>query len=190
MFSQRSRNFFFLKLTNDGQRFACNMEGLKFQVNELNRTRERKNTLVPIFKNKRYIHNCTNCRSIKLMSHTIKLWENISKQNKIHVFFIDLKNTYDQVSKEVFMEDYGRGRCLHDLHMKYTRHRQILETKSFHLNRRKTKYMHYNFSNRMVKTEKKQNELFVITKYLPNSKAIFIVLLYVSLYFMIVNIRV
>ncbi|KAK9142709.1 hypothetical protein Syun_012109 [Stephania yunnanensis] len=37
----------------------------------------RRSTLVPIFKNKGDIQSCSNYRRIKLMSHTIKLWEMI-----------------------------------------------------------------------------------------------------------------
>ena len=37
----------------------------------------RKSTLIPIFKNKGDIQNCANYRGIKLMSHTMKLWERI-----------------------------------------------------------------------------------------------------------------
>ena len=37
----------------------------------------RKSILVPIFKNKGDIQSCTNYRGIKLMSHTMKLWERI-----------------------------------------------------------------------------------------------------------------
>jgi len=37
----------------------------------------RRSTLVPIFKNKGDIQNCTNYRGIKLMSHTMKLWERV-----------------------------------------------------------------------------------------------------------------
>ena len=33
----------------------------------------RKNTLVPIYKNKGDVQNCMNYRGIKLMSHTMKL---------------------------------------------------------------------------------------------------------------------
>jgi hypothetical protein len=35
----------------------------------------RRSILVPIFKNKGDIQSCTNYRGIKLMSHTMKLWE-------------------------------------------------------------------------------------------------------------------
>jgi hypothetical protein len=37
----------------------------------------RRSTLVPIFKNKGDIQSCTNNRGIKLMSHTMKLWERV-----------------------------------------------------------------------------------------------------------------
>jgi hypothetical protein len=39
----------------------------------------RRSILVPIFKNKGGVQNCTNYRRIKLMSHTMKLWERIIK---------------------------------------------------------------------------------------------------------------
>jgi len=37
----------------------------------------RRSTLVPIYKNKGDVQNCTNYRGIKLMSHTMKLWERV-----------------------------------------------------------------------------------------------------------------
>ena len=37
----------------------------------------RRNILVPILKNKGNIQSCTNYRGIKLMSHTMKLWERV-----------------------------------------------------------------------------------------------------------------
>ncbi|KAM1058137.1 hypothetical protein ACFX2A_032005 [Malus domestica] len=44
----------------------------------INFTREwRTSTLVPIYKNKGDVQNCMNYRGIKLMSHTMKLWERV-----------------------------------------------------------------------------------------------------------------
>ena len=40
----------------------------------------RRSILVPIFKNKGDIQSCTNYRGIKLMSHTMKLWERVCEQ--------------------------------------------------------------------------------------------------------------
>jgi uncharacterized Zn finger protein len=37
----------------------------------------RRSILVPIFKNKRDIQSCTNYKGIKLMSHTMKIWERV-----------------------------------------------------------------------------------------------------------------
>jgi hypothetical protein len=37
----------------------------------------RRSILVPIFKNKEDVQSCTNYRGIKLMSHTMKLWERV-----------------------------------------------------------------------------------------------------------------
>ena len=39
----------------------------------------RRSILVQIYKSKRDIQSCTNYRGIKLMSHTMKLWERVIK---------------------------------------------------------------------------------------------------------------
>ena len=44
----------------------------------------RKSILIPIYKNKKDIQNCEYYRGIKLLSHTIKLWERV-KENWIRV---------------------------------------------------------------------------------------------------------
>jgi hypothetical protein len=38
---------------------------------------ELRSILVHIFKNKGDVQSCTNYRGIKLMSHTMKLWEGV-----------------------------------------------------------------------------------------------------------------
>lgn len=35
--------------------------------------------MVPLYKNKANIQNCNNYRGIKLLSHTIKVWEKVVK---------------------------------------------------------------------------------------------------------------
>ena len=40
----------------------------------------RRNVVVPIYKNKGDIQNYTNYCEIKLMSHTMKLWERVMEQ--------------------------------------------------------------------------------------------------------------
>ena len=37
----------------------------------------RRSVLVPLYKSKEYIKECGNYKGIKLMSHTMKLWERI-----------------------------------------------------------------------------------------------------------------
>jgi hypothetical protein len=37
----------------------------------------RRSILVPIFKKKADVQSCTNYQGIKLMSHTMKIWERI-----------------------------------------------------------------------------------------------------------------
>ena len=39
----------------------------------------RSSTIIPLYKNKGDIQGCNNFRGIKLLSHTMKLWEMASK---------------------------------------------------------------------------------------------------------------
>ena len=41
----------------------------------------KSNTLVPIYKNKGDFQYCSNYQGIKLMSHTIKLWDRLIEIN-------------------------------------------------------------------------------------------------------------
>ena len=43
-------------------------------------SRWRKSTIVPLYKNKGDVQQCSNYRGIKLMSHTMKLWERVIEQ--------------------------------------------------------------------------------------------------------------
>ena len=44
----------------------------------------RKSTLVPLYKNKGDIQNCSNYRGIKLISHTMKLSERVIEHRLRH----------------------------------------------------------------------------------------------------------
>ncbi|KAG5585501.1 hypothetical protein H5410_045935 [Solanum commersonii] len=66
----------------------------------------RWSTMVPLYKNKGDIQNCNNYRGIKLLSHTMKIWErvvemrkNIERKRDLHMVFIDLEKAYDKVSR-------------------------------------------------------------------------------------------
>ncbi|XP_070049805.1 uncharacterized protein [Nicotiana tomentosiformis] len=66
----------------------------------------RWSTVVPLYKNKGDIQCCNNYRSIKLLSHTMKVWERVvkyrDKKKDLHMVFIDLEKTYDKVPREAF----------------------------------------------------------------------------------------
>ena len=58
------------------------VEKLRHLFNEILETEKipdewRWSTLVPIYKNKGDIQNCGNYRGIKLISHTMKIWEKV-----------------------------------------------------------------------------------------------------------------
>ncbi|KAK3540385.1 hypothetical protein QTP70_030406 [Hemibagrus guttatus] len=52
----------------------------------------RRSVLVPIFKNKGDVQSCSNYRGIKLMSHTMKVWERVVEAR--------LGESYDRVPRE------------------------------------------------------------------------------------------
>ena len=64
---------------------------LKFLTKLYNRTMEsermpeewRDSVLIPIFKNKGDVQSCSNYRGIKLISHTMKLWERIVEKKEV-----------------------------------------------------------------------------------------------------------
>ena len=64
---------------------ALGNKGVEFLVNFFNRLLRgekmsdewRRSVLVPLYKGKRNIKECGNYRGIKLMSHTMKLWERV-----------------------------------------------------------------------------------------------------------------
>ncbi|KAK3558270.1 hypothetical protein QTP86_013939, partial [Hemibagrus guttatus] len=77
---------------------------------------ERRSVLVPIFKNK--VQSCSNYRGIKLMSHTVKLWERVVEARLRKVVeiceqqygFMPRKSTTDAIfALRILMEKYRDG---------------------------------------------------------------------------------
>ncbi|KAK3565383.1 hypothetical protein QTP86_007361 [Hemibagrus guttatus] len=95
----------------------------------------RRSVLVPIFKNKGDVQSCSNYRGIKLMSHTMKLWESVVEARLRKVVeiceqqygFMPRKSTTDAIfALRILMEKYRDGqRELHcvfvDLEKAYDR---------------------------------------------------------------------
>ncbi|KAK3566679.1 hypothetical protein QTP86_003189, partial [Hemibagrus guttatus] len=95
----------------------------------------RRSVLVPIFKNKGDVPSCSNYRGIKLMSHTMKLWERVVEARLRKVVeiceqqygFMPRKSTTDAIfALRILMEKYRDGqRELHcvfvDLEKAYDR---------------------------------------------------------------------
>ncbi|KAK3537600.1 hypothetical protein QTP70_016993, partial [Hemibagrus guttatus] len=75
----------------------------------------RRSVLVPIFKNKGDVQSCSNYRGIKLMSHTMKLWERVLEARLRKVVeiceqqygFMPRKSTTDAIfALRILMEKY------------------------------------------------------------------------------------
>ena len=78
----------------------------------------RRSVLIPIYKNKGDTQCCVNYRGIKLMSHTMKVWERITEDrlrngveiNKQHYGFMPGKGTTDTMfALRMLMEKYRKG---------------------------------------------------------------------------------
>ncbi|KAK3506948.1 hypothetical protein QTP70_031706 [Hemibagrus guttatus] len=78
----------------------------------------RRSVLVPIFKNKGDVQSCSNYRAIKLMSHTMKLWERVVEARLRKVVeiceqqygFMPRKSTTDAIfALRILMEKYRDG---------------------------------------------------------------------------------
>ena len=98
---------------------------LKFLTKLYNRTMEsermpaewRDSVLIPIFKNKGDVQSCSNYRGIKLISHTMKLWERIIEKrlsdlkfsNQQYGFMPGKCTTDALFALRVLMEKYREG---------------------------------------------------------------------------------
>ncbi|KAK3566653.1 hypothetical protein QTP86_001882 [Hemibagrus guttatus] len=99
---------------------------VEFLANLFNRVLEsermpeewRRSVLVPIFKNKGDVQSCSNYRGIKLMSHTMKVWERVveSRLRKVveiceqQYGFMPRKSTTDAIfALRILMEKYRDG---------------------------------------------------------------------------------
>ncbi|KAK3573336.1 hypothetical protein QTP86_022730 [Hemibagrus guttatus] len=78
----------------------------------------RRSVLVPIFKNKGDVQSCSNYRGIKLMSHTMKVWERVVEARLRKVVeiceqqygFMPRKSTTDAIfALRILMEKYRDG---------------------------------------------------------------------------------
>ncbi|KAK3531996.1 hypothetical protein QTP86_002517, partial [Hemibagrus guttatus] len=99
---------------------------VEFLANLFNRVLEsermpeewRRSVLVPIFKNKGDVQSCSNYRGIKLMSHTMKVWERVVEARLRKVVeiceqqygFMPRKSTTDAIfALRISMEKYRDG---------------------------------------------------------------------------------
>ncbi|KAK3531893.1 hypothetical protein QTP70_034402 [Hemibagrus guttatus] len=99
---------------------------VEFLANLFNRVLEsermpeewRRSVLVPIFKNKGDVQSCSNYRGIKLMSHTMKVWERVVEDRLRKVVeiceqqygFMPRKSTTDAIfALRILMEKYRDG---------------------------------------------------------------------------------
>ncbi|XP_051806753.1 uncharacterized protein LOC127534762 [Acanthochromis polyacanthus] len=78
----------------------------------------RRSVLVPIFKNKGDVKSCGNYRGIKLMSHTMKLWERVVEARlraevnicELQYAFMPRKSTADAIfALRMLIEKYREG---------------------------------------------------------------------------------
>ncbi|KAK3513060.1 hypothetical protein QTP70_000945 [Hemibagrus guttatus] len=79
---------------------------------------EWRSVLVPIFKNKGDVQSCSNYRGIKLMSHTMKVWERVVEARlrkvveicELQYDFMPRKSTTDAIfALRILMEKYRDG---------------------------------------------------------------------------------
>ncbi|KAG5627985.1 hypothetical protein H5410_013203 [Solanum commersonii] len=95
----------------------------------------RWSTMVPLYKNKGDIQNCNNYKGIKLLSHTMKIWERVVEMRVRRRVSI-LENQF------VILIDETRR-----VNARLEVWRQALESKGFRLSMTKTEYLRCKFSD-------------------------------------------
>ncbi|KAG5584745.1 hypothetical protein H5410_045179 [Solanum commersonii] len=117
----------------------------------------RWSTMVPLYKNKGDIQNCNNYRGVKLLSHTMKIWERmVEMREKVPwcMLFADdivlIDETLDRVNARLEVW------------------RQTLESKGFRLSRTKIEYLGCKFSDALDETD---GEVRLATQIIPKKES-------------------
>jgi hypothetical protein len=85
-------NTYQLKMPDEWRILITKLFNTIFQSNKIS-DEWRRSILVPIFKNKGDIQSCINYRGIKLMSHTMNLWERVI-EHRLRKLTIVFKNQF------------------------------------------------------------------------------------------------
>ncbi|KAK3536847.1 hypothetical protein QTP86_027037, partial [Hemibagrus guttatus] len=93
---------------------------VEFLTNLFNRVLEsermpeewRRSVLVPIFKNKGDVQSCSNYRGIKLMSHTMKTWRNMTRVPREELWYCMRKSGVAEKYVRVVQDMYERSRTV------------------------------------------------------------------------------
>ncbi|KAG5597411.1 hypothetical protein H5410_038643, partial [Solanum commersonii] len=102
----------------------------------------RWSNMVPLYKNKSDIQNCNNYRGVKLLSHTMKIWERM----------VEMRVRKGVPISENQLEVW----------------RQTLESKGFRLSRTKTEYLGCKFSDALDETDV---EVRLVTQIIPKKES-------------------
>ncbi|KAK3539921.1 hypothetical protein QTP70_019566, partial [Hemibagrus guttatus] len=115
-----------IEVKEENQVVEAEKEGMLVLESERMLEEWRRSVLVPIFKNKGDVQSCSNYRGIKLMSHTMKLWERIveARLRKVAEIceqqygFMPRKSTTDAIfALRILMEKYRDGQ--RELHCEF-----------------------------------------------------------------------
>ncbi|GKC39878.1 hypothetical protein Tco_1052262 [Tanacetum coccineum] len=116
----------------------------------------RLSEVIPIYKNKGDAQACSNYRGIKLLSHSMKLWERVierslmekyrERQRDLYMDFLDLEKAYDSVPHDiVLIAESAKG-----LNNRLERWRKALEDNGLRVSREKTEYLRCDFGRHEI----------------------------------------